>query len=59
MDTDDLEPPKKKPEVKDLEIMSVEALGEYIAELEAEIKRTRTAISLKKSALGSAEDAFR
>ena len=30
MDTDDLEPVTKKPDIKNLEIMSVDALGEYI-----------------------------
>ena len=36
MDTDDLEPVEKKPDQKDLEIMSIEALREYIAEMERE-----------------------
>ncbi len=38
MDTDDLEPPRKKTEQKDLEVMSIEALGEYIEKLEEEIE---------------------
>jgi uncharacterized small protein (DUF1192 family) len=59
MDTDDLEPivPKAKP--KDLEIMSIEALGEYIAELETEIERVRAEMKLKKSAREGAESVFR
>ena len=35
MYTDDLEPQKQKPAPKKLEEMSIEALGEYIDELEA------------------------
>ena len=37
MDIEDLEPQSKKPGIKNLEIMSIEALCEYIEELEAEI----------------------
>ena len=59
MDTDDLEPAQKKAGQKDLEVMSIEALGEYIAELEAEIERARGAISLKNTAKSGAESAFK
>ncbi|MBC8269958.1 MAG: DUF1192 domain-containing protein [Rhodospirillaceae bacterium] len=59
MDTDDLEPEKKKAEQKNLEVMSIEALGGYIAELEAEIARARTAISLKNEARSGAESVFK
>ena len=59
MDMDDLEPTKKKVEIKDLEVMSIEALGDYIAELEAEIERVRGAISLKNTAKNGAESAFK
>ncbi len=55
MDTDDLEPEKKKQEPKNLEIMSIEALGEYIGEREAEIARVREAISAKQVAQGEAD----
>ena len=58
-DTDDLEPPKKKPEVRDLEVMSIEALEEYIAEMEAEIQRVKAAIRAKQSARVSAESVFK
>ncbi len=47
MDLEDLEPRTKKPQKKNLEIMSIEALKAYIGELEAEIARTREAIALK------------
>jgi uncharacterized small protein (DUF1192 family) len=59
MDTDDLEPIVKKPEIKDLEVMSIEALGEYIDELQAEIKRVEVEIELKKKARAGAEDVFK
>ena len=59
MDTDDLEPEQKKPEPKNLEEMSIEALGEYIAELEAEIARVREAIAGKEVALSGAEQFFK
>lgn len=59
MDTDDLEPPKKKAGLKDLEIMSIEALGEYIGELEAEIQRAEAAISHKNDARNGAEGVFK
>ena len=59
MDTDDLEPIVKKPEIKDLEVMSIEALGEYIDELQTEIKRVEVEIKLKKKARAGAEDVFK
>ena len=61
MDTDDLEPQKQKPAPapKCLEEMSIEALGEYIDELEAEIARVREAIKGKKSALTEADHFFK
>ncbi|MDP7601419.1 MAG: DUF1192 domain-containing protein [Rhodospirillales bacterium] len=59
MDTDDLEPIVKKPEIKDLEVMSIEALGEYIDELQVEIKRVEVEIELKKKARAGAEDVFK
>ena len=59
MDADDLEPQKGKPKRKDLESMSIEALGEYIAELEAEIERTKLMIAGKESARSSADSVFK
>lgn len=59
MDTDDLEPIKKKPAVKDLDVLSIEALGEYIEELEAEIQRVREKIADKQSARQGAESFFK
>jgi len=59
MDTDDLEPVSKKPDRKNLEVMSIEALGEYIGELEEEIGRVRAEITLKDKARDGAESVFR
>ncbi len=59
MNPDDLEPVHRKPKPKDLDIMSIEALGEYIAEMEAEIARVRAAIGAKKNARTSADSVFK
>ena len=59
MDTDDLEPEKKNQSPKNLEIMSIEALDEYIGELEAEIARVREAITAKQSAQADADQFFK
>ena len=57
MDTDDLEPLAGPKKPKDLEIMSIKALQEYIAELKAEIERAEAEINAKQSHR-SAADAF-
>lgn len=59
MDMDELFPPKKKAELtfRKLETLSVEALQEYIVELEAEIERTRVEIKKRGNAKAAA-DAF-
>jgi uncharacterized small protein (DUF1192 family) len=59
MDTDDLEPQKQHSAPKNLEEMSIEALGEYIADLEAEIARVREAIKGKKGAHADADQFFK
>jgi uncharacterized small protein (DUF1192 family) len=59
MDTDDLEPTKPKSAAKNLEEMSIEALTDYIAGLEAEIDCARQAISGKEKAQASAESVFK
>jgi uncharacterized small protein (DUF1192 family) len=59
MDTDELEPAKQKPQPRNLEIMSIEALGEYIEELKAEIVRVEGEIARKKAARAGAEAFFR
>ncbi|MEE9209524.1 MAG: DUF1192 domain-containing protein [Kiloniellales bacterium] len=61
VDDDDLTPQHVKPKQvpKNLALMSLEALDDYIAELEAEIARAREAIAEKQSARGDAESVFR
>ena len=59
MDIEDLEPKNKKPEPKNLEVMSIEALGEYIEELVAEIARVRIEIASKEKAREGAEAVFK
>lgn len=59
MDIDDDTPRHQKPLPKDLEVMSIEALHEYIEELEAEIARTRTAITKKEGGRAAAESVFK
>ena len=59
MDIEDLEPKNKKPEPKNLEVMSIEALGEYIEELESEITRVRIEIASKEKAREGAEAVFK
>ncbi len=59
MDMDDLEPRNKKPAPKDLEVMSIEALREYIEEMQAEIARAEEAIAVKQEARKGAESVFK
>ena len=59
MDLDDLEPRNKKPEPRNLDVMSIEALNEYIGELEVEIARIRQAIAAKKEARDGADSVFK
>ena len=59
MDLDDLEPRKQKPKPKDLEVMGVEELEAYLAELEAEAARVREKIAAKKSYLSGADALFK
>ena len=59
MDIDDLEPIVPVAKLKNLEIMSIEALGDYIGELETEIERARAEIALKQAAREGAESVFK
>ena len=44
---------------RSLAALSIEALGDYISELEAEIIRVREAVAEKESARGEADSVFR
>ena len=59
MDADDLEPAKKSARPVSLETMSIEALHDYIAGLEAEMARARAAIKAKETARDAAASVFR
>ena len=59
MDADDLEPRAAKAVLKDLDAMSIEALGDYIAGLQAEIARAEAAIAAKKAARAGADAFFK
>ncbi|MDA8232300.1 MAG: DUF1192 domain-containing protein [Magnetospirillum sp.] len=59
MDWEDLEPRRKAPAPKNLETMSVEELGEYISQLEAEIARAKAAIAAKRSVRAGADALFK
>ncbi len=59
MDIDDLEPRAKKPAPKNLDEMSIEAIEDYIAGLEAEIARARAAIAAKRNFRQGAETFFK
>jgi uncharacterized small protein (DUF1192 family) len=59
MDLDDLEPRAKKPVLKNLDEMSIEALEDYIAGLESEIARAKAAIAAKRSSRQGAEAFFK
>lgn len=59
MDTDDLDPIKKKPVKKDLSRMSVGDLSEYIGELKAEIARAEAEVGKKQKARAGADSFFK
>jgi uncharacterized small protein (DUF1192 family) len=59
MDADDLEPAKMSARPVSLEAMSIEALHDYIAGLEAEMARARAAIEAKETARDAAASVFR
>lgn len=59
MDLEELDPVKKKPVKKNLDELSIEALGEYIEDLKNEISRVEDAIKAKKAAATAAESFFK
>lgn len=59
MDADELEPRKPKVPAANLEAMSIEALEDYVAGLEAEIGRARETIAVKQKARAAADSVFR
>lgn len=59
MDLDELEPRKKNVEPRNLEVMGVKELEDYIAELEAEIARVKAVIAGKSTHKSAAEKFFK
>jgi len=59
LDLNDLEPKNAKPKPINLEVKSIEALYDYIGELEDEINRTKNEISAKEVARKGAEKVFK
>ena len=61
MDDDDLTPQHVEAtfQPRTLAVLSLDALAEYIAELEAEITRARSAIAEKESAHDDADSVFK
>ncbi|MEW5726616.1 MAG: DUF1192 domain-containing protein [Pseudomonadota bacterium] len=59
MDWDELDPKKKAPERRNLDVMGIEELRDYIASLEDEIARARAMIDKKQGARAGAEAFFK
>jgi uncharacterized small protein (DUF1192 family) len=59
MDWEDLEPRKKAVAKTNLDVMGIEELHEYIANLEAEIARAKAVIEAKRSVRSGAESLFK
>lgn len=59
MDAEDLEPRLKKPQLRDLDPMSIEELHDYIGELKAEISRVEGNIAVKKKHRDGVEGLFK
>ncbi len=59
MNMEDLDPRNKKPALKDLDVMSIKELHEYISGLKAEIVRAEGAIAIKGKVRLGAEAAFK
>jgi len=59
MDEEDLLPQRQKPKPRDLTVLGIAQLEEYIAELEGEIARARAEIAAKRKQRGGAESLFK
>ena len=59
MEIEDLEPRKAIEKPKDLELLGVDELETYLAELEAEAERVRAKIKAKKAYLSGADAFFK
>jgi uncharacterized small protein (DUF1192 family) len=59
MDEEDLLPQRPPPKLKDLTLLGIAELEEYIAGLESEIARARAEIAAKRRHGGAAEALFK
>ena len=59
MDEEDLLPQRRKPKPRDLSLLGIAELEEYIAEMETEIARVRAEITEKRKHRGGAEALFK
>lgn len=59
MDLDDLEPRNRPPQKKNLDVMSVDELDDYVAALKAEIARAEEEIARKRDHRSGADALFK
>jgi len=59
MDIEELEPKKQKPQPRNLDVLSIEELNNYIEEMRAEIKRVEEKIAAKKAHINAAAGLFK
>ena len=59
MDPEELEPRKQKPQLRNLDVLSVEELDAYIEEMRAEIRRVEEKIAAKKAHINAAAGLFK
>ena len=59
MDEEDLLPQRQKPKPRDLSLLGIAELEEYIADMEAEIARVRVEVTAKRGHRGGAEALFK
>ena len=59
MDEEDLAPQRQKPKLKDLSLLGVAELEEYIAGLDSEISRARAEIAARQKQRSGAEALFK
>ena len=59
MDEEDLAPQRQTPKLKDLTLMGIAELEDYIAGLDSEIARARAEIAVKQKQRSGAEALFK
>ena len=59
MDIEELEPKKQKPQPRNLDVLSIEELNNYIDEMRTEIKRVEEKIAAKKAHINAAAGLFK